>query len=62
MKTKMKKAHKGIPLLHGTSKYQRWHLKVITHLKSLGLKDHMTRLTIMPEKLHQSETDLSLAI
>jgi len=35
---------------------------VITHLESLGLKDHMTGLAVMPEKLHQSETDLSLAI
>ncbi|ELR14135.1 uncharacterized protein ACA1_131160 [Acanthamoeba castellanii str. Neff] len=58
----MKKAHKGIPLLHGTSDYQRWHLKVIAHLKSLGLKDHATGLTVMSKKLHQSEMDLSLAI
>ncbi|ELR23424.1 reverse transcriptase [Acanthamoeba castellanii str. Neff] len=58
----MKKAHKGIPLLHGTSDYRRWHSKVIAHLESLGLKDHATGLTVVPEKLHQSETDLSLAI
>ncbi|ELR12032.1 uncharacterized protein ACA1_353340 [Acanthamoeba castellanii str. Neff] len=58
----MKKAHKGIPLLHGTSDYRRWHLKVIAHLELLGLKDHATGLTVVPEKLHQSETDLSLAI
>ncbi|ELR18388.1 uncharacterized protein ACA1_137590 [Acanthamoeba castellanii str. Neff] len=36
--------------------------EVITHLKLLGLKDHVTGLTVVPEKLHQSETDLSLAI
>jgi hypothetical protein len=58
----MIKAHKGIPLLHGTSDYRRWHSKVIAHLESLGLKDHATRLAVLPKKLHQSETDLSLAI
>jgi len=35
---------------------------VITHLKLLGLKDHTTGLAIVPEKLHQSEMDLLLAI
>lgn len=58
----MKKAHKGIPLLHGTSNYQWWHSKVIAHLKSLGLKDHVTGSAILPKKLHQSEMDLLLAI
>jgi len=58
----MKKAHNGIPLLHGTSNYRRWHLKVIAHLELLGLKDHATGLTVVPKKLHQSETHLLLAI
>ena len=58
----MEKAHKGIPLLQGTSDYQRWHSKVITHLESLGLKGHVTSTLLLLVKLHQTESDLSLVV